>query len=264
MNGLKGSIGINTIVGKKPILIAGPCVYEGGDHLYKTAGEISNIIRKKKRDMEFFFKCSLEKDNRTRTENFRGSFDKNGIIEFRRIVDAFGFKVCTDFHSVEQIEKYGQMFDMIQIPAFLSRQLSLLEAVAQTGSIVHIKKMQSAPPNDIHMAINVLKNSGARRIIATDRGTSFGYNQIMFDPRHVPMMKLHADEVLVDITHMNKYHSRWYWEKMDFPGVLAKSAMAAGADGLFMEVHTDPKKALCDAQTQLTLEQFKNIISTFL
>jgi 2-dehydro-3-deoxyphosphooctonate aldolase (KDO 8-P synthase) len=162
---------------------------------------------------------------------------------------------------VEQIESYGQMFDMVQIPAFLSRQTSLLEAAAQTGSVIHVKKMQSAPPNDVYMFVNVLKNAGAERVIATDRGTAFGYNQLIFDPRHIPMMKLHADEVLVDITHMNKYHSRWYWENMDFPGVLAKSSMAAGADGLFMEVHSNPKEALCDAQSQLTMEQFKKIIT---
>ena len=246
------------------ILIAGPCVIEDYVTLEQTIKGMLEIIKGK--NIELYFKASAMKDNRTKSENYRSVQTFFAGLRFLKDIGRrYNVKTCTDFHNVEQIQKYGQYVDMIQIPAYLSRQVSLLEAAAESrrDSVIHIKKMQSMPPNDIHMPINIIRNKNkTKRIIVTDRGTAFGYNQLMFDPRHIPMMKLHADEVLVDITHMNKHYSKWYSNKLDFAGTLARASMAAGANGLFMEVHPHPEEAMCDANTQLTLEQFRNIIST--
>jgi len=247
------------------ILIAGPCVIEDYITLEKTLEEILEVIEGK--DIEFFFKVSAIKDNRTKSEKYRSVYSFfDGLRFLRDVGRKHNVKICTDFHNVEQIEKYSQYVDMVQIPAFLCRQVSLLEAAAviRFDKVIQIKKMQSMPPNDIQIPINIIKNKYSdRRIIVVDRGTSFGYNQLMFDPRHIPIMKMYSNEVLVDITHMNKYYSRWYSNKFDFPGVLARSSMAAGADGLFIETHTCPSEAMCDVNTQLTSEQFKNIIDSF-
>ncbi len=245
------------------ILIAGPCAIEDYVNLDKTLKEILKVIEGK--NIEFFFKSSILKDNRTNPKNYRSAgtfFD--GLKLLRDVGRINHVKICTDFHSETQIKQCAQFVDMIQIPAFLCRQTSLLEAAAKYASdkqVIQIKKMQSMPPNDIYMPVNIIRNINPDiRIMVVDRGTSFGYNQLIFDPRHIPIMKTHANEVLVDITHMNKYHVRWYWEELDFPGTLAKASIAAGADGLFIETHICPSNAMCDAQSQLTIEQFKNVV----
>jgi 2-dehydro-3-deoxyphosphooctonate aldolase (KDO 8-P synthase) len=228
--------------------------------LKNIAKSIKNLIDGK--NIEFFLKSSATKENRTKAKNFRGigSFF-SGLRLLRDVGKEFDLKICTDFHNIEQIQQYSQYVDMVQIPAFLSRQLPLLEAAALSDKIIHVKKMQSMPPDHISIPVNILRNSGAKRIIITDRGTSFGYNQLMFDPRHIPIMKMYTNEVLVDITHINKYYSKWYWEKLDFPFILAKSALAAGTDGLFMEVHTCPSDALCDSTNMLDFIQFGKIVT---
>jgi 2-dehydro-3-deoxyphosphooctonate aldolase (KDO 8-P synthase) len=243
------------------ILIAGPCVIEDFITLDQTLQGMLDVIQGK--DIEFYFKASALKDNRTKTDNYRSVQTFFAGLRFLRdLGKTYNIKICTDFHTVEQVKQYSQYVDMIQIPAFLSRQVSLLEAVGDYGrdKVILIKKMQSMSPKDIQIPVNIIKNrDNKKRIIVADRGTAFGYNDLMFDPRHIPLMKGSGCETIVDITHMNKYYSRWYWERNDFAGILARSSMAAGADGLFMETHTCPSEAMCDANTQLTLDQFKKI-----
>jgi len=242
-------------------LIAGPCVVEDYVTLEQTLQGILEVIKDK--DIDFCFKASVLKDNRTKTDNYRSvNTFFNGLRYLRDVAREYNVSICTDFHNVEQIKEYAKFVDIIQIPAFLSRQVSLLEAAAMSSCpTVHVKKMQSMPPTDVHIPVEIIKRKNPdKEVIITDRGTLFGYNDLMFDPRHIPIMKEQADKVLVDITHMNKSHSRWYWEHYKFHEVLASSAMASGADGLFIETHICPNEAMCDAKTQLTLDQFKKII----
>jgi len=152
---------------------------------------------------------------------------------------------------------------MIQIPAYLSRQVSLLEAAGKTGKTILVKKMQSESPDHIQIPVNILKNAGAKRVIACDRGTSFGYNDLIFDPRHIPIMKQYAEEVIVDVTHINKNYLPIKTRGMKLSKVTADASMAAGADGLFMEVHYKRELALCDDRTQLSISEFKEIIGFY-
>ena len=246
------------------ILIAGPCVIESYAILEKTLNKILEAIDGL--EIELFFKSSVLKDNRTKTNNFR-SVDPNsfflGLRYLRDLGKEYKIKICTDFHEINQIQECGKFVDMIQIPAFLGRQVSLLEAAAKTKKVIHLKKPQFMSPQDIKIPVEILKNANAKRIIVTDRGTSFGYNDVMFDPRHIPIMKEVNEEILVDITHMNKNYPSWYWRKLDFVKALGMSAIVSGANGLFMEVHPDLDKALCDKDTMITTKEFKKLIKTF-
>jgi 2-dehydro-3-deoxyphosphooctonate aldolase (KDO 8-P synthase) len=231
------------------ILICGPCVIEPGkDYLYQVAKQLVSL----KGFDEIIFKSSCIKNNRTRTSNYYGVGFSSGIKQLLLIKQEFGLKITTDFHTAIQIENYGQYVDMIQIPAYLAMQTDLANAAAKSGKPIHIKKPQFLNPAKINLPINKIKaiNPNAE-IIVTDRGTSFGYDNVMIDPRHIRLMKMNgASTVVVDVTHPNKY-----WDDYTFAFDLALSAKAVGADGIFMEVHPDPKNALCDADSQVPLDE---------
>jgi len=252
----------------KMILIAGPCVIENYDILKETVEGILNVI--KDLDVDFYFKSSCIKDNRTKTYNYRGVGFLEGTRLMKKIKDEFKVKICTDFHNIDQIEEFGPHYDMIQIPAFLGRQVSLLEAAAEIASahdkVVHYKKPQFMSPMDVDIPIHILHNKNARKIIITDRGMISGSKELVLDPRSIHTMKMRAPlgiKFLVDTTHPKKcYMDNTINQNMN-AYLLSMSFLAAGTDGLFLEVRPNPKNALCDADTQMNLKNFKEFFEDF-
>jgi 2-dehydro-3-deoxyphosphooctonate aldolase (KDO 8-P synthase) len=246
------------------ILIAGPCVVEEYSILDQTISYIKETIAKLNIDIDLYFKSSIRKENRTKIENYRGIDWEEGIAWMSKIASQYGVKICTDFHNELQLNKYAGKFDMIQIPAFLGRQTELLECFAKQRTAINYKKPQFMSPNDIDIPIKILKNSGAKKIFVTDRGTCFGYKDWMMDARHVRLLRNSIQDdnikILADITHPNKQYER------PLSACLAKdtgmSYISAGADGVFLEVCPDPDKALCDNNTMLNLAEFKDIIES--
>jgi len=242
------------------ILIAGPCVIEKKKILKKSVESLLKSIENK--DIEFYFKSSFKKDNRTLTTGFSGLDPTKAIMLLNDIKNEYNIKICTDIHETKDFERYDlHNVDIIQIPAYLAKQQSLLKEAASFcnmhGLKLHIKKPQFAGPIDM---LNIAKNAwsyGANDIIITDRGTMLGYDKVFMDPRHVDIMKKSGFPVLCDITHPNKNYPG---DKLKNIEILAKSYLAAGADGIFMETHPDCENALCDAETMLPLENVDKLI----
>lgn len=242
------------------ILIAGPCVLEDESTTRQTLELILEGIRDK--NVDFYFKASCIKDNRTRKGNYRGLGFERGMAIFENLKREYNVKITTDFHSSEQIDIWGRNVDIVQIPAFLSRQSSLLESAAKTGKIVHVKKAQFMSPNDITQPVGILEESGADKIFVTDRGTQFGYDDWIMDPRHVVSMRnqLSLDvKILADITHPNKYKSGEL--NYSYAESLGLAYLAVGADGVFIETHPDCENALCDSNTMVPGEKFGSMIN---
>ena len=238
------------------ILIAGPCVLESEVELKYTAQMLKQFI-----GADFYLKASCIKDNRTTQSRFYGYGFEKCIPIFKYIKEQFGVKITTDFHTPEQIHQYGQHFDLIQIPAFLARQQGLLQAAAEMGKPVHVKKPQFINPADAHKIFTILREYGCKNeIFMSDRGTQFGYDTVMMDPRHVLAMRHEDMKVLVDITHPNKGRKN----TTELAEILGKSYLAAGADGIFLEAHSCPEFALCDADTQIPLEKVPALIERLL
>jgi len=239
------------------ILIAGPCVIEDYDTLYYTAKKLKDIIKYK--IIDFYFKSSILKDNRTYHDSYKGVDFIKGIKYLQNIRDEFNIKITTDFHSVEQIKEYGNKVDLIQIPAFLAKQTSLLKAAVETGNEIHIKKPQHLGPVEANFIIdNIYKMNYNNSIIISDRGTLLGYNKTFLDPRHIPIMKNSSAKVLADITHPNKNYP--YNNFMKLSQTLAKASIAAGADGLFIETHPNCNEAKCDSGTMYPLKEMEKLI----
>lgn len=221
---------------------------------------ILDAIRDK--NVDFYFKASCIKDNRTKKGNYRGPGFEHGMAIFETIKQKYEVKITTDFHSVDQIDIWGRNVDVIQIPAFLSRQSSILEAAAKTGKIVHVKKAQFMSPEDIQQPVRILEESGVKNIFVTDRGTQFGYDDWMMDPRHVPIMKMYTNDqhkVLVDITHPNKYKN--FNLNYQFAESIGLAYLAAGADGVFIETHPNCSDASCDANTMIQGVRFESLFN---
>ena len=239
------------------ILIAGPCVIEDFDTLQNTAEQLKEAIDGK--EIEFYFKSSVLKDNRSFHNYYRGPGFETGIQNLIEIRKKTNVKITTDFHSIEQIEEYGRYVNLIQIPAFLAKQTSLLEAAVISGTPIHIKKPQHLGPVEANLiAHNVYKMGHDMPVIITDRGTTLGYNQTFMDPRHIPTMKQPYSKVLVDVTHPNKNYP--YLDTITLTKSLVMSGIAAGANGIFMETHPQCDKALCDAGTMYPLSETKKLI----
>ncbi|MBN2535210.1 MAG: hypothetical protein JXB88_20180 [Spirochaetales bacterium] len=241
------------------ILIAGPCVIQNMDILKSTAESLLEVIQGK--DIDFYFKSSCIKDNRTKKESYRGVGFKTGIPMLQKVAEEYNIKICTDFHTVEQIQTYSPAVDVIQIPAFLARQASLLEAADCSGKIVHVKKPQFMDPADINYLENYLSRSG--QIFLTDRGTCFGYKNWMMDPRHVRIMrkKTSKSKILADITHPNRLTENHESELMAYD--LGVAYLSAGADGIFLETHPAPGDALCDTHNQIKTKSLGCFIENF-
>ena len=247
----------NVIFGKDNLgIIAGPCVIENRDHSL----EMSYAIKEVSEDVgiPIIFKSSFDKANRTSIKSFRGPGIEEGMRILSDVKTETGLKVLTDIHSPDQAGLVSDVVDIIQIPAFLSRQTDLLIAAAKTGKPINIKKGQFLAPWDVEHIVKKMEESGSQNILLTDRGTQFGYNNLVADMRAIPLMKQFGYPVIFDATHSAQLpggsggHSSGM---RDMIPTLARAAVAAGCNGVFMEVHNDVDKAKSDAATQWPLDK---------
>lgn len=246
-------------------LIAGPCVIESQDHAMMMAREISRVASRL--DIPFVFKASYDKANRSSARSFRGLGMKEGLNILRQIKEETGAPVITDIHESHQADEAAQIADILQIPAFLCRQTDLLRAAAATGRAVNVKKGQFLAPLDVRNIIEKLEAAGNRQIMITERGTSFGYNNLVVDMRAFPMMRQFGYPVVFDATHSLQLPGGLgdaTGGQSEYVGHLARAAVACGIDGLFMEVHDNPPTALSDATTQFALDKLEPLLETLL
>lgn len=250
---------------RRPIIIAGPCVIEGERPLLETAGFVSKFIPRK--DIELFFKASFDKANRSSINSYRGVGLDNGIALLKSIKDRFGLRILTDIHERYQIEKIAEIADIIQIPAFLSRQTDLIVESAKTGKMVNIKKGQFMSPREALLAYEKARRFTENRIFITERGSTFGYSDLVVDFRTAEFLMEEGVEVIMDITHScqrpaGKAGSSGGDKRYSF--TFAKIAGAMGLSGMFAEIHPLPEKALSDSSTQLDFTEYKRALKLFL
>ena len=252
----------NVIFGKDNLgIIAGPCVIENRDHSL----EMSYAIKEVSDDVgiPIIFKSSFDKANRTSIKSFRGPGIQEGMRILSDVKTETGLKVLTDIHSPDQAGLVSDVVDIIQIPAFLSRQTDLLIAAANTGKPINIKKGQFLAPWDVEHIVKKMEESGSQNILLTDRGTQFGYNNLVADMRAIPLMKQFGYPVIFDATHSAQLpgggggHSSGM---RDMIPTLARAAVAAGCNGVFMEVHNNVDKAKSDAATQWPLDKLAPLL----
>ena len=252
----------NVIFGEDNLgIIAGPCVIENRDHSL----EMSYAIKEVSEDVgiPIIFKSSFDKANRTSIKSFRGPGIEEGMRILSDVKTETGLKVLTDIHSPEQAGLVSDVVDIIQIPAFLSRQTDLLIAAAKTGKPINIKKGQFLAPWDVEHIVKKMEESGSQNILLTDRGTQFGYNNLVADMRAIPLMKQFGYPVIFDATHSAQLpggsggHSSGM---RDMIPTLARAAVAAGCNGVFMEVHNNVDKAKSDAATQWPLDKLASLL----
>jgi len=246
-------------------LIAGPCVIESKDHAMMMAREISRVASRL--DIPFVFKASYDKANRSSARSFRGLGMKEGLSVLRQIKEEVGAPVITDIHETHQADEAAQVAEILQIPAFLCRQTDLLLAAAATGRAVNVKKGQFLAPLDVRNIIEKLEAAGNRQIMITERGTSFGYNNLVVDMRAFPMMRQFGYPVVFDATHSLQLPGGLgdsTGGQSEYVGHLARAGVACGIDGLFMEVHDNPPTALSDAATQFSLDKLEQLLETLL
>lgn len=243
------------IGGDKLTILAGPCVIENQDVLNKTAEELKKIAQKL--DINLVFKSSYDKANRSSLNSYRGPGIERGLEMLAKIKKEFDLAIVTDIHKCEEAQIAAQVADIIQIPAFLCRQTDLLVAAAKTGKIINIKKGQFLAPEQMQPLIKKVENSGNSNITLTDRGVTFGYNNLVSDFRAIPIMQEFGYPVIFDATHSVQLpgaNVECSGGDRRFVSVLAKAAVATGANGLFFEVHPDPDKALCDGPNMIALK----------
>ena len=252
----------NVIFGKDNLgIIAGPCVIENRDHSL----EMSYAIKEVSDDVgiPIIFKSSFDKANRTSIKSFRGPGIEEGMRILSDVKTETGLNVLTDIHSPDQAGLVSDVVDIIQIPAFLSRQTDLLIAAAKTGKPINIKKGQFLAPWDVEHIVKKMEESGSQNILLTDRGTQFGYNNLVADMRAIPLMKKFGYPVIFDATHSAQLPggSGGYSSGMrDMIPTLARAAVAAGCNGVFMEVHNNVDKAKSDAATQWPLDKLASLL----
>ncbi len=243
-------------------IIAGPCVIENEDITLRVAAylkEISDLM-----DIPIIFKTSYDKANRTSLKSFRGPGIDKGLKIIQKVKNSTGLPVISDVHNTGEIGKAAKILDIIQIPAFLCRQTDLLLAAARTNLPVNIKKGQFLSPAEMGQAVEKITSTGNRNVLLTERGTFFGYNNLVVDFRSIPLMKAFGFPVVFDATHSVQLpgaSGTSSGANREFVPNLAKAAVAAGADGIFMEVHPDPDSALCDGPNALPLHEIKPLFS---
>jgi len=252
-----------TVGGGTPLLlIAGPCVIESESHALETALELRDIANRA--GVQFVFKASYDKANRTSLSSFRGPGLDQGLRVLGRVREQAQVPILTDIHEPAHAVPAAEVADVLQIPAFLSRQTDLLAAAAATGRVVNIKKGQFLAPNDMRHAIEKVTGRGNASVLVTERGVSFGYNNLVVDMRAFPMLRALGYPVVYDVTH-----------SLQLPGAgdgvtagqseyivpMASAGVAAGVDGVFLEVHQDPARARSDAQNALRLALLEPLLA---
>jgi 2-dehydro-3-deoxyphosphooctonate aldolase (KDO 8-P synthase) len=246
-------------------LIAGPCVIESEQIVLDTAFQIAEIA--KQVGFPFIFKSSYDKANRSSIHSFRGLGMENGLAILQKVKEKVQVPVLTDVHSVEEATQAGQVVDVLQIPAFLCRQTDLLVAAAKTGRVVNVKKGQFLSPWDMKNVVHKLVESGTKKIVLTERGASFGYNNLVVDMRSLPVMRGLGYPVVFDATHSVQLPGGGGTKssgQREFIAPLARAAAAAGCDGFFMEVHPDPDSALSDGPNMVPLDKLKELLQQLL
>jgi 2-dehydro-3-deoxyphosphooctonate aldolase (KDO 8-P synthase) len=249
--------------GQPLFIIAGPCVIESERHALKLAKRLAAAADEL--SVPVIFKASYDKANRTSVTSYRGPGLERGLEILARVKRETGLPVLTDVHDVPQVEPAAAACDVIQIPAFLSRQTDLLLAAGRSGAVVNIKKGQFLSPWDIRHAIEKIASTGNHKIIVTERGSSFGYNNLVVDVRGLAVMREFGYPVVLDLTHSLQLpggEGERSGGQPQFIGTLARAGVAAGVDGVFMEVHENPARALSDGPNALLLRRFKPLVKT--
>ncbi len=244
-------------------MIAGPCVIESERHARSLAERIARAAADA--GVPYVFKASFDKANRTSLASFRGPGLKEGLRILGAIRRDLGLPVLTDIHEFEQVGPAAEVVDVLQIPAFLSRQTDLLVAAARSGRVVNLKKGQFMAPWDARHAADKLKEAGARGIVLTERGVSFGYNTLVVDMRSFPIMRRFGFPVVYDVTHSLQRPGGLGTASggdSEFIEYLARAGVACGVDGVFMEVHDDPANALSDGPNALPLDRLAPLLTT--
>ncbi|OQW62520.1 MAG: 3-deoxy-8-phosphooctulonate synthase [Nitrospira sp. ST-bin5] len=247
--------------GNRPFLIAGPCVIESEQLVLDTAGKIAEIT--KSLGIPYVFKASFDKANRTSIKSYRGPGIEQGLAVLKKVKDQLGLPVLTDVHTDEQATEAGKVVDVLQIPAFLCRQTDLLIAAAKTGKVVNVKKGQFLSPPEMANAVKKVEECGSQRIVLTERGSSFGYNNLVVDMRSFPIMRSFGYPVVFDATHSVQLPGGGGTKssgQREFVEPLACAAAGAGVDGFFMEVHPNPDEALSDGPNMVPLHQLKSLL----
>ncbi len=243
-------------------LLAGPCVVEGREITFRIAEHLKELTEKYK--IPFVFKASYRKANRSKASSFTGIGDHEGLAILQEIRNTFNVPVVTDIHSAPEAEMAASYdIDILQIPAFLCRQTDLLEAAAKTGRYVNIKKGQFLAPASMGFAAEKISNLGNNKIMLTDRGTQFGYSDLIIDYRGIPQMQQFGYPVVLDITHSLQQPNQTSGVTGGLPQLIetvAKAGIAVGADGLFMETHPNPSQAKSDGANMLALDKVEQLL----
>jgi 2-dehydro-3-deoxyphosphooctonate aldolase (KDO 8-P synthase) len=251
------------IGGPNPLfLIGGPCVIESETHAFFMAREIKDVCESLQ--VPFIFKSSYDKANRSSFESFRGPGLSEGLKILSRIKEEYEIPVLSDVHSIEQIDKAAEVLDIIQIPAFLCRQTDLLTAAAKTQKVINIKKGQFMSPGEMSNVVDKIISSRNEKVILTERGTSFGYNNLIFDIRSIPIMKKLGFPVVIDASHCVQKpggEGTYSGGEADFIPFVAKAGISVGADGIFLEIHDNPSQALSDKHNSLILNDLEGFLS---
>jgi 2-dehydro-3-deoxyphosphooctonate aldolase (KDO 8-P synthase) len=256
------SIGNVTIGGNRPlVLIAGPCVIENESATLRHAERLMTLCNGL--SIPLIFKASYDKANRTSIAAFRGPGLRDGLAILRKVKESLGVPVISDVHSIEQIAPAAEVLDVLQIPAFLCRQTDLLIAAAKSGRVINVKKGQFLAPWDMKNVAGKLSASGTEDIILTERGASFGYNNLVVDMRSFPVMRATGYPVVFDATHSVQLpggQGDSSGGQREFVEYLSRAAVATGIDGVFMEVHEDPDKAFCDGPNSIPLNELPALL----
>ena len=245
-------------------LIAGPCAIEGEEMALDIAGKITEITNELQ--IPYIFKGSFKKANRSRLDSFTGIGDEIALEILKKVGETYNIPTITDIHIPEDAALAAKYVDVLQIPAFLFRQTDLLVAAANTGKVVSIKKGQFAGPEAMRFAVDKVKGSGNNNVWITERGTTFGYQDLVVDFRSIPVMKQYAP-VVMDITHSLQQPNQTSGVtggKPELISTIAKAAIATGADGLFIETHPDPSQAKSDGANMLPLDELKGLLEELL
>jgi 2-dehydro-3-deoxyphosphooctonate aldolase (KDO 8-P synthase) len=245
-------------------LIAGPCAIEGEEMALDIAGKITEITNELQ--IPYIFKGSFKKANRSRIDSFTGIGDEKALEILKLVGETYDIPTITDIHIPEDAAKAARYVDVLQIPAFLFRQTDLLVAAAKTGKVVSIKKGQFAGPDAMSFAVDKVKESGNNNVWITERGTTFGYQDLVVDFRSIPMMKKYAP-VVMDITHSLQQPNQTSGVtggKPELISTIGKAAIATGADGLFIETHPNPSEAKSDGANMLPLDKLKGLLEELL
>jgi 2-dehydro-3-deoxyphosphooctonate aldolase (KDO 8-P synthase) len=244
-------------------VVAGPCVIESAELCLEVAAQVKGICAKL--GLGYVFKASFDKANRSSASSYRGPGLKEGLAILKRVKEAHGVAVLTDVHETEQVEEAARVVDVLQVPAFLARQTDLLLACGESGRAVNIKKGQFMSPQEMANAVEKVKSTGNSKVMLTERGTFFGYNRLVNDFTAMAVMKSFGVPVIFDATHSTQQPGALgsaSGGNPEFTPMLARAAVAAGVDGLFIECHPEPKKAKSDAASMIRLDAMEGLLAS--